>query len=67
MSDLNHIFNSDPDSLTASNIDEIIAFLRDARAKYMLGLKSAGNPKKALDLSKKVNEKPALNLDELGL
>ena len=67
MSDLNHIFNSDPDSLTTTDLDDIIAYLRDARAKYNLGLKQAGNSKKALDLNKKVNEKPTLNLDELGL
>lgn len=67
MSDLATLFARDPDSLTTTDIDAIIAHLRDARAKFNLGVKQAGNAKKAIDLNKKLDEAPTLDLGELGL
>lgn len=46
MSDISDLFQLDPLSLTKSNIDSIISYYREARAKFNLGEKSAGSTKK---------------------
>lgn len=42
MSDISELFNRDPLSLTKTDIDSIIAYYREARAKYLIGDRKAG-------------------------
>ncbi len=46
MSEISELFQRDPLSLTKPDIDSIIAYYREARAKFNLGEKSAGSTKK---------------------
>lgn len=46
MSTLSELFAEDPLKLSDPDLDQIIAYMRDARARYALGDKSAGNTKK---------------------
>ncbi len=46
MSDLQALFDLDPLKMTRENIDEIIRVLREKRAAFNLGNKTAGKIKK---------------------
>jgi len=69
--DLALLFSTDPLHLTNENIDEAIAYLRSARARYLEGDKKAGNPsdkKPKAKAEKRVKEaKPAIDLNELDI
>ncbi len=73
---LAELFARDPTGLSDADIDEVVRILRESRAKYVSGDKTAGNPKKtgAKKSAKEVAEaKPSkgldlqLTLDDLGL
>jgi hypothetical protein len=49
MSDIADLFTEDPLKLTKSNLDEIIAWYRNARNQFNAGAKSAGATKKMKD------------------
>jgi Holliday junction resolvase len=51
MSDIATLFTEDPLKLTKENLDEIIAYYRNARAQFTAGVKSAGATKKMKDAS----------------
>jgi len=46
MTDIARLFAEDPLSLTKENIDEIIAYYREARKNFNNGEKAAGSTKK---------------------
>lgn len=46
MSDIQHLFDLDPLKLTKDHLDEIIKKLREQRASFALGNKTAGKVKK---------------------
>ena len=60
MSDLQELFNRDPDKLSEQDIDQIIIKLREARQKFNIGDKTAGKVKKE-------KENKTINLEDLGL
>jgi len=61
MSDIAALFTEDPLKLTKSNIDEIIAWYRNARNQFNAGAKAAGSTKKM-----KAADGPKItNLDDL--
>ncbi len=66
MSEISELFQRDPLSLTKPDIDQIIAYYRDARAKFNLGEKSAGSTKKmAAKGSTSAEKLDAKGLDDL--
>lgn len=68
MSTLSELFATDPLQLTKENIDEIIAYMRDARARYALGDKSAGNTKKvAKTAAPKTKSANPIDISDLDL
>lgn len=68
MSDIAQLYSRDPSSLSDSDIDEIVRYIRSRRAEFGAGQKQAGNVKK-LDLNKQAKSagKVDLDLTELGL
>jgi hypothetical protein len=64
MSDLAELMQRDPMQLTDADTDEIILRLRQARAQYQLGVKSAGSSKK---VAAPKATGPAIDLVALGL
>lgn len=62
MSDLAELMSRDPLGLSDQDLDQIILRLRQARASYKLGAKSAGNPKNTTKPKAKT-----IDLDALGL
>lgn len=62
MSSLQEIFARDPLELTRENIDQIVLAMREARSKYMTGLKAKAEPK-----AKREKSAGAPSLDDLGL
>jgi len=66
MSDLAELMSRDPLQLTDADTDEIILRLRQARAQYTLGVKSAGSKKAATPKAEKATG-PAIDLVALGL
>ncbi len=62
MSEISELFQRDPLSLTKPDIDAIIAYYREARAKFNLGEKAAGSTKKMKSDAPKIDSK---GLDDL--
>lgn len=64
MSDIARLFAEDPLNLTKSNIDEIIAYYRTARANFNTGEKAAGSTKK-MKAAGETAKITSLDLDKL--
>ena len=65
MSDIARLFAEDPLNLTKENIDELISYYRNARAKFNEGEKAAGSTKKMKAASAPAPKVTSLDLDKL--
>lgn len=63
MSELNELFERDPEKLTDQDIFRIIAKMREHQAQFELGVKAPAKPKAASTKSSKVGD----ILKDLGL
>lgn len=64
MSDISELFSRDPEKLTKDDRAAIIAKYREAREQFIIGMKSAGAPRKIKAAVPKITD---LNLDDLEL
>lgn len=65
MNDIGEIFASDPLRLTTEDRQAMIAYMRNARAQFNLGAKTAGKAPKAPAGEKPAKGAEAINLDNL--
>lgn len=66
MSDIGELFLRDPEKLTKEDRAAIIAKYREARNMFVLGVQSAGNPKKIKAEVPKIKDLD-IDLSDLGL
>ena len=64
---ITELFSRDPLKMSQQDLDSIIAYLRNARAQYNLGEKSAGNMKPTKAKKSPAEKVSSIDLSDLGL